>query len=152
MMKKLSVLFVLVSFVILVGCDSNANVNAGTNTTTVPQATENDNGATTPGQDTTPVATSPSFDDIDWETDIDVDDNYVEETLPAEGSNEEGSEQPSDPTDPAATDPVSTTPDNGGTEATEPEATTPEATEPQTSVPPSNPGNDGAIELPMIPG
>lgn len=156
MMKKLLVLFVLVSFVVLVGCGNNTDVDAGANITTVPGVTENSGSTTVPGQDDTPAATNPSFDDIDWETDIDVDDNYVEETVPAEGSNEGGNDQPSDPTEPEATDPVSTDPDNSGSDATEPEATTPEATEPQTSEPeptvPSNPGSSGAIELPMIPG
>lgn len=135
-MKKLIVLIMLLSLVLLCGCNQAAN---NENTTTAPNATD-PTGAPA-GNETTGGVGEPT-DPIDWETPIDIDDSFIEE-------------QPDEtnPTEPGATEPGATEPDptqGGTTESapTEPEA---EPTEPA-PVKPTSPSGSKPIELPMIPG
>jgi len=133
-MKKLIVLIIVLSVVLLCGCnkapsgDANTttpNSNASTN-----KPTENESGNSV-GETTKP---------IDWETPIDIDDSFSE--IQPEVTDPAASE----PTEPSVSDPFAATEPS----ATEPTATEPTATEPQPTKPSGY--TSKPIELPMIPG
>lgn len=156
--KTLLVLLVVISLVGLCGCKDAVNININGNDTTVntnnPSTPGADNGGNTPANpDTdpsTPTVTTPLGGE-EFEGDIDVFED-PEASSPESGNVTEGTEQPSDPTEPSsgATDP------SDPTDPTDPvsDPTNPGETEPSISKPGNQGGvnEDGAIELPMIPG
>ncbi len=139
-MKKLLIICLALSLLLLAGCKVNVNVPAGD-----PIGTQAPTDNQNPTDDVTEPANGDSTevggDKEEFETPIDVDDDYV-------------AGNPSDPTTPSATDPSVTNPANP-TEPVEPTEPT-EPTEPAGSTEPpatsvTDP-NTGAIQLPMIPG
>lgn len=139
-MKKIIILFVILSLVAMCGCKATVDV---TNPTTKP-VTPSGNTETP----TTVAPTNPSFDDIDWESEIDVDESFLAENDPTDP-------QETEPTEPGNSEPTSGATEPGASEptASEPGNSEPVATEPEVTAPPKPVTNpDGAIELPMIPG
>ncbi len=89
---------------------------------------------------------------IDWETPIDVDDSFLEETTPVSESTEPSVTTVSGETQDDPTDPSDETTQGATQDPTEPvseESTGESATEPVATKPVNS---SGAIELPMIPG
>lgn len=129
-MKKLIVLIMVLSLVVLCGCNQAANNES---TTTAPNVTDPASNETTGGVG---EPTNP----IDWETPIDIDDSFVEE-------------QPDEtkPTEPGATEPDATQAGTSEPAPTEPDTSETEPSEPAPTKPSSSSGSK-PIELPMIPG
>lgn len=135
-MKKIFIaLLIVLSLVALCACKNNEN----TDQTQAPTAAPTEAGE--PAQVTT------NYDDIDWETPIDVDDFYVEETVaggeatePEAGKPTQGAEE----TKPGATEPT-----DAPADVTEAPEQDPTESAPATSKPS---GSSNPIELPMIPG
>ena len=137
-MKKVFVLMVILSLAVLCACkngDVDLPENAGgSSDVSQEETTDPSDGAT-----------------IDWETPIDVDENFqqeIEGEIDAPDTNPPSENEPttgettgtqSNPTEPQPTQPSST----------EPTPTQPKPTEP---VETTRPGSSGPIELPMIPG
>ena len=146
-MKKLIVLTLILSLVLLCGCNPAGNGATTTNPNETDPASEPAGSEPTGG---TAETTQP----IDWETPIDIDDSFLEqngETDPSESQpTEPGATEPNvtdpDPTDPNPTDPTPTETDPTNPDPTEPDPTDPEPTKPS--------GTTGSkpIELPMVPG
>lgn len=149
-MNKIKIIFTVLLCVSLLALCACKNENNNSNQDSVP--------GNTPTVNTDPTtATSGSqnnsggsaFDDVDWESPIDVDENA--ETLPPVTQN---------PTEPDATVPAVTEPNATEPNATEPAATAPGETEPPVvetnPVDPTDPpvviNPDGSIVLPFIPG
>lgn len=138
-MKKMIVLIMVLSLVVLCGCKATIDVDLKD---TNPSNTKPSGGST--NQETTGKVDEPT-NPIDWETPIDIDDSFVEE-------------QPDEtkPTEPGATEPGATEP--GATQAgtSEPAPTEPDTSETEPSEPaptkPSSSSGSKPIELPMIPG
>lgn len=117
-----------------------------------------DENVTNPAVD--PTATSGSVNEpaekvtIDWETPIDVDDSFIDDSTdpidkPTDPSDETGPLTTVDPTYPTdgSEDPTEAAPTTDPTEnPTEADPTEPEV------IPTKGTGSSGAIELPMIPG
>lgn len=139
-MKKLIVLLLILSLVLLCGCQNAGNGDA---TTTAPSATDPVGSGNANG---TVETTKP----IEWETPIDIDDSF-QQTEPSEPA-------ASETTEPSATEPGATQPDTTEPTASEPTVSEPAATDPAPteSAPadpePTNPFGSKPIELPMVPG
>ena len=134
-MKKYLVI-VLAVFVLLCAFTACKSGEENVNDPAVTDPVETSSG------DIKPVEKEP----IDWETPIDVDDSFIEDSSePTEGATEPVETDASGETKPQNTNPVE--PSEDPTEA-------PEVTEAPTSseTQPQKPGSSGAIELPMIPG
>lgn len=149
-MKKIIVILLVLSLVALCGCKEQT-VPAN-QTATKPGSSNAD-----PETPTTVAPTKPIYSDFDWESEIDIDDSFLEEneTTPVDPQvTEPSASDPSEPkaTDPSGSEPQGTTPQGSEPQATEPEATEPSATEPAPTTP-NKPGSTSKpIELPMIPG
>lgn len=136
-MKKLIVLTLILSLVLLCGCNPAGKGATTTNPDVTDPASEPAGSEPTSGAAET---TQP----IDWETPIDIDDSLLdqpEETNPSESQATEPSATKPNVTDPDPTDPNPTNPD-----PTEPDPTDPEPTKP------SGATGSKPIELPMVPG
>lgn len=133
-MKKLIVLIMVLSLVVLCGCKATIDVDLKD---TNPSNTKPSGGST--NQETTGKVDEPT-NPIDWETPIDIDDSFVEE-------------QPDEtkPTEPGATEPDATQAGTSEPAPTEPDTSETEPSEPAPSKPSSSSGSK-PIELPMIPG
>ena len=133
-MKKLIVLIMVLSLVVLCGCKATIDVDMKD---TNPSNTKPSGGST--NQETTGKVDEPT-NPIDWETPIDIDDSFVEE-------------QPDEtkPTEPGATEPDATQAGTSEPAPTEPDTSETEPSEPAPSKPSSSSGSK-PIELPMIPG
>lgn len=133
-MKKLIVLIMVLSLVVLCGCKATIDVDMKD---TNPSNTKPSGGST--NQETTGKVDEPT-NPIDWETPIDIDDSFVEE-------------QPDEtkPTEPGATEPDATQAGTSEPAPTEPNTSETEPSEPAPSKPSSSSGSK-PIELPMIPG
>lgn len=135
-MKKILIFMMILSLLTLCACRNSAidDLPDGVN-----DPSESDSGSTESSDENT----------IDWETPIDIDDAFQQETE---------DEEQTDTTEPEGeidtTDDETTAPENKPTQpnATEPTATEPDPTEAVTNPKPSKPGSSGPIELPMIPG
>lgn len=130
-MKRLLVLLLALSLVMLCGC-KNADHND------VVDPTAESNGAGSEIADPTENVT------YDWETPIDIDDSFLQETEDEESTEPENEE---DPTEAEST--------AGQNEPTQPNPTEPAPTDPEPDVTVSQPtGSTGSkpIELPMVPG
>lgn len=95
-------------------------------------------------------ASDPSENEVvDWETPIDIDDSFEQNTEDEIDTTEDDPTEPVDVTEPTSGE--TTAPQN---QATQPTATEPNTTEPATTDPveTTRPGSSGPIELPMIPG
>ena len=130
-MKKLLVLLLALSLVMLCGCK-----NADQNDVVDPTAESNGTGSeiTDPTENVT----------YDWETPIDIDDSFLQETEDEESTEPENEE-----------DPTAAESSAGQNEPTQPNPTEPSPTEPEPDVTVSQPtGSTGSkpIELPMVPG
>lgn len=146
-MKKIIVLIMILSVVILCGCKSTSNT--GTENNVVPT---NANGTAT--QDSQPAnnekPADSEFDNIDWESPIDVDESFLENNESTEPTETTDPTEGTTPADPSETDPADPT-------DIPPVPSDPAPSEPDTTKPEPEPGinkdpNTGAIELPMIPG
>lgn len=130
-MRKILVLVLVLSVFLLCACQNGNNDE----TQPVSSPTESEVGAADPSEKAT----------IDWETPIDVDDSFAEETdaptEPSETSN--GATEPS-------TEP-SVKPTEDPTETADPGESPTEAVQPTEPVP-TKPFGSGPIELPMVPG
>lgn len=136
MMKRVLVVLLIVSLLVLCGCGTSGKKQDTTNGPANSGATQPGTSDVTTGDQS--AVTDPS---IDWETPIDIDDSFDEI---------EGGEvtDPSDPVDPS--DPTEV-PDPS--DPTDPQVTDPQPTDPKPTTPPATGGSkDGPIELPMIPG
>ncbi len=133
-MKKLLVLLLALSLIMLCGC-KNTNQNDVVDPTLDPDATGSQSA------DPTENVT------IDWETPIDIDDSFLQETEdeatepgneenPTEGETTSGQNDPTQP-DPTEADPTES-------------ASTPTESEPVETTKPN--GGSRPIELPMVPG
>lgn len=133
-MKKMIVLIMVLSLVVLCGCKATIDVDLKD---TNPSNTKPSGGST--NQETTGKVDEPT-NPIDWETPIDIDDSFVEE-------------QPDEtkPTEPGATEPDATQAGTSEPAPTEPDTSETEPSEPAPSKPSSSSGSK-PIELPMIPG
>lgn len=141
MMKKLLVVLMVISLVVLCGCGNTGKNADPTDAPTNSGATEPGSVEATTGDDSS--VTKPA---IDWETPIDVDDSVTEpqgneETEPSQSDTTEPSEG-NDPTE--VQDPTEAEDPSVPSEPAESEATEPAATE--------GSNHSGPIELPMIPG
>ena len=133
-MKKMIVLIMVLSLVVLCGCKATIDVDLKD---TNPSNTKPSGGST--NQETTGKVDEPT-NPIDWETPIDIDDSFVEEH-PDETK----------PTEPGATEPGATQAGTSEPAPTEPDTSETEPSEPAPSKPSSSSGSK-PIELPMIPG
>ena len=129
-MKKVLVLIMIIS-VVLLFCACNNTSNA----TTPNDIAEPTSDATTNPQENVT---------IDWETPIDIDDSFLNETSSNEDAIEDITEDITEDIS-EGTEPTDTNPTTGP----ESEPTEPTVTEPVISSPTNG---SGAIELPMIPG
>ena len=135
-MKKLIVLIMVLSLVLLCGCKATIDVDL---------KETNPNGTKPTGESTNQETTgnaNEATDPIDWETPIDIDDSFIEE-------------QPNEtnPTEAGTTEPGATEPDPTQAGTTEPAPTEPEAEPTEPALPkPTSPSGSKPIELPMIPG
>lgn len=137
-MKRLIVLLLILSLVLLCGCQNAGN---GDVTTTAPSATDPVGSEPANGTEGT---TNP----IEWETPIDIDDTF-QQTEPSEPAASEATEPGT--TEPTATEPTATEPTATEPTATDPAATEPAPTDPKPTTPSGSTGSK-PIELPMIPG
>ena len=136
-MKRLIVLLLILSLVLLCGCQNAGNGDA---TTTAPSATDPVGSEPANGTEST-------TDPIEWETPIDIDDSFQQED--PENTDPAASEA----TEPDTTDPDATEPDTTEPAVTDPTETDPVTTEPVSTDPePTSPSGSNPIELPMIPG
>ncbi len=100
-------------------------------------------------------ASDPSENEVvDWETPIDIDDSFEQNTEDEIDTTEGDPTEPVDVTEPTSGE--TTAPQNQPTQpsVTEPNTTEPAATDPVVTEPvaTTRPGSSGPIELPMIPG
>lgn len=132
-MKKILILLILIVSVIFVFCGCKSDENDAIVPVTDPSVTSNEGN------------NSVDKENIDWETPIDVDDSFAEDTNP-------NADTPTDPSE--ETGPLSTVSDPENTEdptnPTDPDVT--EAPTDGTTEPTSTSSGSGPIELPMIPG
>ncbi len=131
-MKKLIILTVILSLVLLCGCNPADKDATTTNPSVTDPASEPSGSEPTGGanQETNP---------IDWETPIDIDDSFLDQPEETDPSESQATEP--DASDPNATDPA----------PTEPTPTNPTPSEPEPTKPSGSTGSK-PIELPMIPG
>lgn len=131
-MKKLIILTVILSLVLLCGCNPAGKDATTTNPSVTDPASEPSGSEPTGGanQETNP---------IDWETPIDIDDSFLDQPEETDPSESQATEP--DASDPNATDPA----------PTEPTPTNPAPSEPDPTKPSGSTGSK-PIELPMIPG
>ncbi len=134
-MKKILVLVLIFSVFLLCACQNGSN----NETQPAGSPTESEAGTAEPSEQVS----------IDWETPIDVDDSFAEETDAATEAPAEPSESNAEATEPLSSEP--TEPSVKPTEATDPTEGPTEAPQPTEPVP-TKPSGSGPIELPMIPG
>lgn len=143
-MKRLIVILMIISVVILCGCKTASN-------TGIDNTVASTNGNTTQIQDSRPGSNEPTnnseFDNIDWESPIDVDESFSDIDVPSQPTEATEPTDGTTPTDPSETDPTEVPPAASETDPSEPEATKPQS-KPGISTDPDT----GAIQLPMIPG
>ena len=133
-MKKFLIVVSLILSLLMVLCACKSGNNEATNPATEPNASGSE--VVKPTENVT----------IDWETPIDVDDSFLEETA----DDSESVTEPAETDSTGATVPQATDPTDPSVDPTD----APEVTEAPTSseTRPQKPGSSGAIELPMIPG